>query len=140
MSAYSEFGGNLPARMAAAEQASGARPGNLAAIIGRIEEAVDDETAGIRAGSSFDLKASNARKSRCLYELNRAMKSIGHAELLAEHRDGLTRLRQKLARNEAAILAHLSAVAEVANLMKNAIQNAEADGTYSAGEFGWARP
>ena len=140
MSAYSEFGGNLPARAAAAEPAPAARPGNLAAIIGRIEEAVDDETAGIRAGSSFDLKASNARKSRCLYELNRAMKSIGQAELLSEHREGLTRLRQKLARNEAAILAHLSAVTEVANLMKNAIQNAEADGTYSAGEFGWARP
>jgi hypothetical protein len=139
MSAYSEFGGNLPARMAP-EPGPGAGPGNLAAIIGRIEEAVEEETAGIRANSSFDLKASNAKKSRCLYELNRAMKSIGQAELLAEHRDGLTRLRQKLARNEAAILAHLSAVAEVANLLKNAIQHAEADGTYSANEFGWARP
>ena len=140
MSAYSEFGGNLPARMAAPEPQQSARPGNLAAIIGRIEEAVESETDGIRASSSFDLKASNARKSRCLYELNRAMKSIGQAELAAEHREGLTRLRQKLARNEAAILAHLSAVTEVANLMKNAIQNAEADGTYSASEFGWARP
>ena len=56
-----------------------------------------------------------------------------------EHREGLTRLRQKLARNEAAILAHLNAVNEVANLLKNAIQNAEADGTYSAGAFGWAQ-
>jgi hypothetical protein len=138
MSAYSEFGGNLPARTVP-EPVPAARPGNLAAIIGRIEEAVEDETAGIRAGGSFDLKASNARKSRCLYELNRAMKSIGQAELLGEHREDLTRLRQKLARNEAAILSHLSAVAEVANLMKNAIQNAEADGTYSAGEFGWGR-
>jgi hypothetical protein len=141
MSAYSEFGGNLPARTAAPEPMQGAaRPGNLAVIIGRIEEAVDDETAGIRANSSFDLKASNARKSRCLYELNRAMKGIGQVELLAEHREGLTRLRHKLAKNEAAILAHLSAVTEVANLLKNAIQHAEADGTYSASEFGWARP
>jgi hypothetical protein len=140
MSAYSEFGGNLPARAAVLEATPHARPGNLAVIIGRIEDAVDEETAGIRASSSFDLKASNARKSRCLYELNRAMKSIGQNELLTEHREGLTRLRQKLARNEAAILAHLSAVTEVANLMKNAIQNAEADGTYSASEFGWARP
>ena len=53
MSAYSEFGGNLPARTAA-EPVATARPGNLAAIIGRIEEAIDDETAGIRASSSFD--------------------------------------------------------------------------------------
>jgi hypothetical protein len=48
-------------------------------------------------------------------------------------------LRQKLARNEAAILAHLNAVTEVANLLKDAIQHAEADGTYSAGQFGWAQ-
>jgi hypothetical protein len=68
------------------------------------------------------------------------MKGSGQAEVLAENSEGLTRLRQKLARNEAAILAHLNAVNEVANLLKSAIQNAEADGTYSAGEFGWARP
>jgi hypothetical protein len=140
MSAYSEFGGNLPARAAAPEPVQGiAGPGNLGAIIGRIEAAVEEETAGIRASTGFDLKASNARKSRCLYELNRAMKGIGQGELPGEHREGLLRLRQKLARNEAAILAHLSAVTEVAELMRNAIQNAEADGTYSAGEFGRTR-
>ncbi|QDC00565.1 hypothetical protein [Mesorhizobium sp. 8] len=141
MNEYSEFAPNLPARTGVADAVSGpARPGNLAAIIGRIEEAVEEETAGIRSGVSFDLKASNARKSRYLYELNRAMKGPGQAEFLAENSEGLTRLRQKLARNEAAILAHLNAVNEVANLLKSAIQNAEADGTYSAGEFGWARP
>ena len=46
------------------------------------------------------------------------------------------RLRDKLATNEAAILAHLNAVNEVATLMQSAIQRAETDGTYSAGEFG----
>lgn len=139
MAEYSEFTANLPARTPPPEAPIPlARPGNLAAIIGRIEEAVEEETAGIRADTSYDLKASNARKSRYLYELNRAMKGVGQAEFLAEHREGLTRLRQKLARNEAAILAHLNAVNEVANLLKNAIQNAEADGTYSAGQFGWA--
>ena len=131
---------NLPARTAAPDAPIPfARPGNLAAIIGRIEEAVDEETAGIRAGTGFDLKASNARKSRYLYEMTRAMKGANEIEFLEQHREGLTRLRQKLAKNEAAILAHLNAVNEVANLLKNAIQRAEADGTYSAGEFGWAR-
>ena len=57
----------------------------------------------------------------------------------AEHRDGLIRLRNKLADNEAAIRAHLSAVNEVATLMQNVIQHAENDGTYSAGEFGYGR-
>ena len=40
----------------------------------RIEQAVDEETASIRTDMNYDLKASNARKSRYLYELSRAMK------------------------------------------------------------------
>lgn len=115
------------------------RPGNLGAIIARLEEAVDEETGAIRTDIHFDIKASNARKSRHLYELTRAMKGAGEAEFLAEHREGLRRLREKLASNQAAILAHLNAVSEVATLMQKAIQHSEADGTYSSGEFGWAR-
>jgi hypothetical protein len=141
MTDYSEFTFHAPVPAAAPEHpATFARSGNLDALIGRIEEAVEEETAAIRTDTSFDLKASNARKSRCLYELNRAMKGMGHAEFAEQHREGLIRLRQKLAKNEAAILAHLSAVTEVANLLKNAIQQAEADGTYCASEFGWAQP
>ncbi|RUY22407.1 hypothetical protein EN984_19515 [Mesorhizobium sp. M7A.F.Ca.CA.004.12.1.1] len=107
--------------------------------MGRIEEVVEEETAGIRNATNYDLKASNARKSRYLYELTRAMKGGSEAEFLEQHREGLTRLRQKLAKNEAAILAHLSAVNEVASLLRHAIQRAETDGTYSAGEFGWMK-
>ena len=139
MADQSDFS-NLPARASAPDAPiTSARPGNLAAIIGRIEEAVDEETAGIRSGTGYDLKASNARKSRYLYELNRALKGANEIEFLQQHREGLLRLRQKLAKNEAAILAHLNAVNEVATLLKNAIQRAEADGTYSATEFGMAR-
>ncbi|WP_296747669.1 hypothetical protein [Mesorhizobium sp.] len=135
MADQSDFS-NLPARTIASEApAASARPGNLAAIIGRIEEAVDEETAGIRSGTSYDLKASNARKSRYLYELTRALKGANEIEFLEQHREGLLRLRQKLAKNEAAILAHLNAVNEVATLLKSAIQRADADGTYSAVEF-----
>ena len=140
MADFSEFTPNLPARTTASEgPIPFARPGNLAAIIGRIEEVVEEETAGIRNATNYDLKASNARKSRYLYELTRAMKGGSEAEFLEQHREGLTRLRQKLAKNEVAILAHLSAVNEVASLLRHAIQRAETDGTYSAGEFGWMK-
>ncbi|MGB3418100.1 MAG: hypothetical protein WBG88_06810 [Mesorhizobium sp.] len=141
MTDFSEFTSHLPALARAPESpAAAAYAGNLDALIGRIGEAVEEETAAIRANPRFDLKASNARKSRCLYELNRAMKGMGQVEFAERHRDGLVSLQEKLSRNEQAILAHLSAVTEVANLLKNAIQQAEADGTYSAGEFGWAQP
>lgn len=108
---------------------------NLGALILRIEEAISEETAAIRTDVHFDIKASNARKSRYLYELTRALKGA----VPAEHRDGLVRLRDRLADNEAAIRAHLSAVNEVATMMQNVIQRAENDGTYSAGEFGYGR-
>jgi hypothetical protein len=112
---------------------------NLGALIGRITEAVEEETASIRTDVRFDIKASNARKSRYLYELTRALKGAREGSVPAEHRDSLIRLRDRLADNEAAIRAHLSAVNEVATLMRDVIQRAENDGTYSAGEFGYAR-
>ncbi|MEQ1944702.1 hypothetical protein ABMA32_19975 [Mesorhizobium sp. VNQ89] len=112
---------------------------NLGALIGRIEEAIGEETTAIRTDVHFDIKASNARKSRYLYELTRALKGAREGAVPVEHRDGLIRLRERLADNEAAIRAHLSAVNEVANLMQNVIQRAENDGTYSAGEFGYGR-
>lgn len=119
-----------------ANQDAGVALLNLSAIIGRIEETVEAETAAIRTDIRFDIKASNMRKSRYLYELNRAISSVGSKLLHDEHRDGIIRLRAKLAANEAAILAHLNAVSEVATLMQQAIERAEADGTYSASEFG----
>lgn len=109
---------------------------NLSTIIVRIEEAVESETSSIRTDARFDIKASNVRKSRYLYELNKAISSLRGAVLGDEQRAGISRLRDKLAINEAVIRAHLSAVSEVAALMQDAIQRADADGTYSADEFG----
>jgi hypothetical protein len=117
-------------------ESAGAALMNLSAIIGRIEETVDAETASIRTDVRFDIKASNLRKSRYLYELNRAVSNLGNITLGDEHRSDIIRLREKLTANEAAILAHLNAVTEVATLMQEAIQRAEADGTYTASEFG----
>ena len=116
----------------------GSAPMNLSAIITRCEETIEAETASIRTDVHFDIKASNARKSRYLYELNKAIAGLNGAVLHGEHRDSILRLREKLSANEQAILAHLNAVTEVATLMQDAIQRSEADGTYSAHEFGRA--
>jgi hypothetical protein len=133
---YSPYSAQLPVRSALPEASGGMRPSSLMAIIGRIEEAVDEETASISTDLGFDLKASNARKSRHLYELTRAMKGVNERELGDEHRNGMMRLRKKLERNEIVIRAHLEAVGEVASLIQAAIQQVEADGTYSSTEFG----
>jgi hypothetical protein len=133
---YSQFAGDPSGRGQVTEFVAPARPASLSSIIARIEQAVDEETASIRTDMNYDLKASNARKSRYLYELSRAMKGVGAAQLIAEQREAVVRLRDKLAKNEAAIRAHLNAVNEVATLIQSAIQRSETDGTYSAGEFG----
>ena len=133
---HTHFAGEPSGRGQVTEFTPSARPASLGSIIARIEQAVDEETTSIRTDMNYDLKTSNARKSRYLYELSRAMKGIGAAQLIAEQRDAVVRLRDKLAKNEAAIRAHLNAVNEVATLIQGAIQHAEADGTYSAGEFG----
>ena len=117
-------------------QAAPVRPGSLTAILARIEEAVDAETAAIRTDVHFDLKASNARKSRHLYELNKAARDIDPAAIDGDGRAGLARLRQKLVANEEAIRAHLAAVKEVANMLRSAIEHSEADGTYDTSAFG----
>lgn len=109
---------------------------HLSLIIRRIEEAIDEETAAIRSDPRFDIAASNTRKSRHLYELNRATRGIEPSDFHADHEEALKRLREKLVINERAILAHLNAVKEVADILQNAIQRAETDGTYSAREFG----
>lgn len=127
------------AQQAETKPASPAQPArtatSLIAMIERISEAIESETAGIRSGEDFDIKASNARKSRHLYELSKAFKFIGDVKLLAGHEEALQRLRDGLAANERAILAHMNAVSEIADLLQNAIQNAEADGTYSANGY-----
>jgi hypothetical protein len=112
---------------------------SLSSLIGRIIETVDAETKAIRSDAGFDIKSSNVRKSRYLYELNRAVASLGGEGLPQEHRGLVLRLREKLAANEAAIKAHLSAVGEVASIIQDAIQRSETDGTYTESQFGAAR-
>lgn len=126
-----------PARTQA-EAATAGSTASALAIIGRIEEAIVAETAAIRSNPDFDLKASNARKSRYLHELNKALRGISEGELRTEHRDALASLRDKLAANEATIKAHLNAVGEVAGMLQRAIERSQADGTYSVREFGRA--
>jgi hypothetical protein len=132
---YAQYNGDMMSRDAAPESMP-QRPASLAAIISRIEQTIDEETNGLKSDMHFDLKTSNARKSRYLYELTRAVKGAGAGRLVAEQREAIVRLREKLAENETAIRNHLAAVNEVAGLIQGAIQRAEADGTYSAGEFG----
>ena len=135
---YTQFNGEPSGRGQLAGSAAAARPASLSTHH-------RSHRTGGRRGDRLDphrhelsiIKASNARKSRYLYELT--PRAEGRRRGAADPPNSATRsmrLRDKLADNEAAIRAHLNAVNEVATLMQSAIQHSENDGTYSAGEFG----
>lgn len=105
---------------------------NLARIIDRLEETVDQETAALRSRISFDLKDFNNRKSHALLELTRAMRPFEREGLGEPMRARLAQLRAKLETNRAVLEMHVEAVREIATIMADAIREAESDGTYSA--------
>ncbi len=50
-------------------------------VLGRLEMILDNENNRIGVDPSFDLKASNARKSRCLYELTMLHRDASPSEI-----------------------------------------------------------
>lgn len=104
-------------------------------IIRRIRECVEHETRSIKSASNFDAKESNARKSRLLYELGRAIRASGAGPFGPEHQEDFLALKTALAENETVLRAHVAAVSEVAGILQQAIEREEADGTYSSGGY-----
>ncbi|MGV1834861.1 hypothetical protein ACQZ6C_08880 [Rhizobium rhizogenes] len=107
----------------------------IKSVLGRLEMIIDNENNRIGSDPEFDLKVSNAHKSRCLYELTMLFRDTNPAELAVTHIEQLHGLKKKLTVNARRVEAHLEAVRAVADILKNAVQNADADGTYSQEQF-----
>lgn len=104
-------------------------------VLNRLETIVDAENAGIGTNPSFDLQTSNAHKSRCLYELAMLSRDVPADEMPKSFAPQLKKLREKLAINTQRVSAHLEAVRAVVQLLKDAMREQEADGTYSQEQF-----
>jgi hypothetical protein len=107
----------------------------IRSILGRLEMIIDNENDRIGRDPDFDLKVSNAHKSRCLYELSALFRDTDPALLANAHMDQLYGLRRKLTLNARRVEAHLEAVRAVAEILKSAVQDADGDGTYSQEQF-----
>ena len=107
----------------------------IKSVLGRLEMIIDNENTRIGQDRDFDLKVSNSHKSRCLYELSMLFRDTDPAELAAAHIEQLHALKKKLVLNARRVEAHLEAVRAVAEILKNAVQDADADGTYSQEQF-----
>ena len=104
-------------------------------VLGRLEAIVDNENQRIGKDPEFDLKVSNAHKSRCLYELTMLFRDTDPRQMSTMYVDQLHGLKKKLVVNQQRVEAHLEAVRAVADILKNAVQEADADGTYSQEQF-----
>jgi hypothetical protein len=119
-----------PATATTATQLQPGQQSSLHTVISRLGTFIELETEQIQTDKKFDFGASSEKKSRLLFELNRACRGIDFAALDRSVLHELSRLKQALAKNEARIKAHLSAVREVSDIMVTILRNEEADGTY----------
>jgi hypothetical protein len=104
-------------------------------VLGRLETIIDNENDNIGNDPHFDLSTSNAHKSRCLYELAMLTRDVRPDEVPSAFSSQLGRVREKLVTNARRVSAHLDAVRAVVDILKNAVQDLEADGTYSQEQF-----
>ncbi len=104
-------------------------------ILGRLELIIDNENDRLGKDPEFDIKTSNVQKSRCLYELTMLMKDPARNQVPDSFVGQMKHLKTKLALNERKVKAHMEAVRSVADILRNAVQEADADGTYSQEQF-----
>jgi hypothetical protein len=96
----------------------------------RLENVIDVETAALQQHKSVDLSEFNHKKRHGVLELSRAMRVLDE-EALECAQGPLRRLRDKVEKNLAILEIHMRAVHAVSDIIANAIQERESDGTYS---------
>jgi len=103
----------------------------LADSIRRLEIVVDEEAAALTSRGPIDFEAINRRKSHSLLELTRLSRSAAGSAAAAALEPDFARLAGKLARSRELLQLRLSASQEIAELITDAMREAESDGTYS---------
>ncbi|WP_075292509.1 hypothetical protein [Pararhizobium arenae] len=104
-------------------------------VLGRLEMILDNENERIGVDPSFDLKMSNARKSRCLYELAMLHRNAPLGDISPSFIDQTRYIRTKLMTNSQKVNAHMEACRSVVEILKSVAKSAEADGIYSQEQF-----
>ncbi len=104
-------------------------------VLSRLEAVIDAENAAIGVDANFDLVRSNSIKSRCLYDMTMLFNGIRTGDLEPEHQAHLETVRVKLNINSLKVKAHMEAVRDIAEMIKETVAAWEADGTYSENQF-----
>ncbi|QKV19617.1 hypothetical protein [Oricola thermophila] len=102
----------------------------LKALITRVGSTIEAETRMLRKNPAADISATNARKNRCLYELNLVSRELTPGDIDEDIRSELLSLRKKVDENAGVLRACMTATKDVIDMLGDAIVNAESDGTY----------
>lgn len=121
--------------MATAATEENFRDVRLKTVLGRLELIIDNENERIGKDAMFDLKTSNAHKSRCLYELTMLCRDTNPGEFPVGFSSQMKFLKQKLLVNARKLEAHLNAVRTVTDILRSAAQEHDGDGTYTQEQF-----
>lgn len=107
----------------------------LKTVLGRLEMILDNENERLGKDAKFDIKTSNAHKSRCLYELTMLCRDTNPEEFPNGFSGQMKYLKQKLMLNARKLEAHLNAVRTVTDILRAAVQDNDGDGTYTQEQF-----
>lgn len=110
----------------------------LKTVLGRLELIIDNENERLGKDPAFDIKTSNAHKSRCLYELTMLCRDTRPEDFPQGFSSQMKALKQKLLLNERKLEAHLNAVRTVTDILRAAVQDIDGDGTYTQEQFRYA--
>src|SRR6218665_3402174 len=86
-------------------------------VLGRLEMILDNENERIGVDPSFDLKMSNARKSRCLYELTMLHRNADLDEISPSFIDQTKYIPTKLLANSQKVNVHMEACRSVVDIL-----------------------
>jgi len=99
-------------------------------VLGRLELIIDNENTRLGNDPEFDIKSSNAHKSRCLYELTMLFRDTRPERMPPVFVDHMKVLKTKLNTNARKVQDYMDAVRSVADILRNAERDADDDGTY----------
>jgi hypothetical protein len=105
--------------------------GSFHATVLRLAEAVEEENAALRQGSSISHAAYTERKNQALRDLMAAQRRDPGAAAFRESGTHLKRLAAALRDNARLLKIHIAAVGEVSDIIISGLREAESDGTYS---------
>lgn len=109
-------------------------PSSLAAFrnaIDRLEQTIVQEMDSLASNNLSQLKEFNDRKSRGLLDLMRAARSVAIEDLDDDNIGRLKSLRSILDENQRVIANHLVAAREISDILVQALESVDSDGTYS---------